>query len=229
MIESKRGIKPIGNSSFLYNLTPEIIYNINVEEDFDGVKIMIIKLKKDNTWIYQYSCSKEDFPSIIHPLKINHVLSNKDVIEDIKLLLEEINELKNELKNSIIGNSVVLGLDFPKIFLDDENKEKNNILIAKEIKEKHRILTRKGYVYDSFDDEENIDEIISFNYINPNAFIIKFIDLFVFILTFYNIIFLPLFLGKSDIYCEVNYQSYFIFLFNILIDIVFIIDIIINF
>ena len=113
--------------------------------------------------------------------------------------------------------------------MDDENKEKNNILIDKEIKEKHRILTRKNYVYDSFDDEENIDEIISFNYINPNAFIIKFIDLFVFILTFYNIIFLPLFLGKSDIYCEVNYQSYFIFLFNILIDIVFIIDIIINF
>ena len=220
MIESKRGIKPIGNFSFLYNLTPEIIYNINVEEEFDGVKIMIIKLKKDNTWIYQYSCSKEDFPSIIHPLKINHVLSNKDVIEDIKLLiqnnkftineifdklllqiiydknnkkliylqllkdnkdnletksntelLEEINELKNELKNSIIGNSVILGLDFLKIFLDDENKDKNNILIAKEIKEKHRILTRKNYVYDSFDDEENINEIISFNYINPNAFI----------------------------------------------------------
>ena len=190
MIESKRGIKPIGNFSFLYNLTPEIIYNINVEEDFDGVKIMIIKLKKDNTWIYQYSCSKEDFPSIIHPLKINHVLSNKDVIEDIKLLiqnnkftineifdklllqiiydknnkkliylqllkdnkdnletksntelLEEIYELKNELKNSIIGNIVILGLDFTKIFLDNENIEKNNILIAKEIKEKHRILT----------------------------------------------------------------------------------------
>ena len=48
---------------------------------------MIIKLKKDNTWIYQYICPKEDFPSIIHPLKINHVLSNKDVIEDIKLLI----------------------------------------------------------------------------------------------------------------------------------------------
>ena len=53
--------------------------------------------------------------------------------------------------------------------------------------------------------------------------------LFVFFFTFYNIIFLPLFLGKSDIYYEVNYQSYFIFLFNILIDIVFNIDIIINF
>ena len=80
-----------------------------------------------------------------------------------------------------------------------------------------------------FDDEENINEIISFNYINPNAFIIKFIDLFVFFFTFCNIIFIPLFLGKSDIYYEVNYQSYFIFLFIILIDIVFIIDIIINF
>ena len=133
---------------------------------------MIIQMKKD-FWIYQYSYSKEDFPSIIHPLKINDVLSNKDVIEDIKLLiynnkftineifdinllqiiydennkkiiylqllndnkdnletksnkelLEEINELKNELKNSIIGNSEILGLDFLKIFLDDENKEK---------------------------------------------------------------------------------------------------------
>ena len=57
---------------------------------------------------------------------------------------------------------------------------KNNILIAKEIKEKHRILTRKNYVYDSFDDEENINQIISFKYINLNVFIIKFIDLFVF-------------------------------------------------
>ena len=56
-------------------------------------------------------------------------------------LLEEIYELKNELKNSIIGNIVILGLDFTKIFLDNENIEKNNILIDKEIKEKHRILT----------------------------------------------------------------------------------------
>jgi hypothetical protein len=55
--------------------------------------------------------------------------------------LEEIYELKNELKNSIIGNIVILGLDFTKIFLDNENIEKNNILIDKEIKEKHRILT----------------------------------------------------------------------------------------
>ena len=68
--------------------------------------------------------------------------------------------------------------------MDDENKDKNNILIVKEIKEKHRILSRKNYVYDAFDDEENINEIISFNYINPNAFIIKFIYLFVFFLLF---------------------------------------------
>ena len=47
---------------------------------------MIIQMKKD-TWIFQYSYSQEDFPSIIHPLKINDVLSNKDVIEDIKLLI----------------------------------------------------------------------------------------------------------------------------------------------
>ena len=71
--------------------------------------------------------------------------------------------------------------------MDDENKDKNNILIVKEIKEKHRILSRKDYVYDFFDDEENINEIISFNYINLMPLLLNlFIYLFFFI--FYNII-----------------------------------------
>ena len=113
MIESKRGIKPIGNSSFLYNLTPEIIYNINIEEEFDGVKIMIIKMKKDNTWIYQYICPKEDFPSIIHPLKINHVLSNKDVIEDIKLLIYNNKFTINE----------IFDINLLQIIYDENNKK----------------------------------------------------------------------------------------------------------
>lgn len=74
---------------------------------------MIIKMKKDNTWIYQYICPKEDFPSIIHPLKINHVLSNKDVIEDIKLL--------------IYNNKFTINEIFDKILLQiiyDENNKK---------------------------------------------------------------------------------------------------------
>ena len=73
---------------------------------------MIIQMKKD-TWIYQYSYSKEDFPSIIHPLKINHVLSNKDVIEDIKLL--------------IYNNKFTINEIFDKILLQiiyDENNKK---------------------------------------------------------------------------------------------------------
>ena len=66
--------------------------------------------------------------------------------------------------------------------MDDENKDKNNILIDKEIKEKHRILIRKDYVYDAFDDEENINEIISFNYINLMSLLL---NLFIYLFFFY--------------------------------------------
>ena len=125
MIESKRGIKPIGNSSFLYNLTPEIIYNINIEEEFDGVKIMINKMKKDNTWIYQYICPKEDFSSIIHPLKINHVLSNKDVIEDIKLLIYNnkftINEIFDKILLQILYDENNKKLIYLQLLKDDKD------------------------------------------------------------------------------------------------------------
>ena len=146
MIESKRGIKPIGNSSFLYNLTPEIIYNINVEEEFDGVKIMIIKMKKDNTWIYQYICPKEDFPSIIHPLKINHVLSNKDVIEDIKLLIYNnkftINEIFDKILLQIIYDENNKKLIYLQLLKDDKDnlETKSNTELLEEIKRLNGII-----------------------------------------------------------------------------------------
>ena len=64
-------------------------------------------------------------------------------------------------------------------------------LIDENEKEKYRILTRKGYVYDSFDDEENIDEI-NYNFIHPDSNFILYFDFFVFIFAFYNLILLLL-------------------------------------
>ena len=73
---------------------------------------MIIQMKKD-FWIYQYSYSKEDFPSIIHPLKINDVLSNKDVIEDIKLLIYNNKFTINE----------IFDINLLQIIYDENNKK----------------------------------------------------------------------------------------------------------
>ena len=90
-------------------------------------------------------------------------------------------------------------------------KLKEEIKNVESSEEQFRILTRKGYVYDSYDDEENLDEIMNFNYIHPNSLIIEIIDFFVVIFTFYNLIYIPLFLAKNDIYCVVENNFSFMF------------------
>ena len=85
-------------------------------------------------------------------------------------------------------------------------------------KERYRILTRKGYVYDSFDDEENFDEKENTFYIEPDSSIVLILDFLVFIFSFYNLILIPLRLGYNEIYCF--YGNFFNFwnileLFNI--------------
>ena len=79
-------------------------------------------------------------------------LSNKNILQ--------LNEISKEFKRTIVGESVIIDVD--KNYLsDDINLFKQDSTVVKELdeteKEKYRILTRKGYVYDSFDDEENID------------------------------------------------------------------------
>ena len=150
-------------------------------------------------------------------IKTTH-MNNKEIVE--------LNEIKTEMKKTIIGKSTIIGLDSSKLFLIDENGEIKEKKINKKENEKYRILTRKGYVYDSFDDEENLDEIKNFNYIQPNSIILKIIDFFIFIFTFYNLFFIPLFLGMNDNYCIINNG---LSLFTYFIDLIFIIDVIISF
>ena len=147
-------------------------------------------------------------------------MNNKGIIQ--------LNELKKELKDSLIGKSDIHEIHSFKSFLSDDNNNEdlNNEIIDE--KEKYRILTRKGYVYDSFDDEEIIDEI-NYNYIHPNSIIVRVIDFFVFVFTFYNLFYIPLFLGKKDIYCVIYNVFYFQYLFNNFIDVTYIIDFIISF
>ena len=160
-------------------------------------------------------------------------LTNKNILQ--------LNELRKELKRSIVGKNEYKGIGKKSfLFEDDDNylenlKEEENENTFENnyydnFKERYRILTRKGYVYDSFDDEENNDEEISFNFIYPESNIIICFDLLDVIFNFYNLIFIPLYLGMNDMYF-VRHKLYFslLYLFNILNDIVYFIDIFIPF
>ena len=159
-------------------------------------------------------------------------LSNKNILQ--------LNELRKELKRSFVGKNDDKEIVKKSFLFDDdsdnlkqENESTSDINEKEkddESKEKYRILTRKRYVYDSFDDEEDNDEEISFNFIYPESKIILFLDFLDVIFNLYNLIFIPLYLGLNDIYF-VNQSSLFkyLFLFNILNDIVYFIDIIIPF
>ena len=124
-------------------------------------------------------------------------LSNKNIIQ--------LNEISKELKRTFIGDSVVIDNN-KKYLLDEQVNIINygstlvNELDEKE-KERYRILTRKGYVYDSFDDEENFDEKENTFYIEPDSSIVLILDFLVFIFSFYNLILIPLRLGYNEIYC----------------------------
>ena len=153
----------------------------------------------------------------------------------------QLNELRKELKRTIVGKNKFKEIGKKSFLFDDdnylvetkeenENSSDNNDNDNDDNKDKYRILTRKGYVYDSFDDEEDNDQEVSFNFLYPESKIILYFDFFDVIFSFYNLIFIPLCLGMNDIYF-VNHSLFFpfLFLFNVLNDIVYFIDIIIPF
>ena len=153
-------------------------------------------------------------------------LSNKSILQ--------LNEITKELKHSIVGKEYDNQLKINKTFLSDneifDDKILNDNEISNEIdKEKYRILTRKGYVYDSFDDEKNIDQVRIFFYFNPQSYFIKFFDFFISIFTFYNLIYIPLFLAKKDIYYFIFNIFNFSYIINYIIDLFYFIDIFISF
>ena len=153
-------------------------------------------------------------------------ISNKNILE--------LNEIRKELKDTFLGKSIIQELSKKSFIIDDiENFESPEINISNTInkleKEKYRILIRKGYVYDSFDEDESLDEMEIYNNLNPDSFIVKCKDFLVFISVFYNLVYLPIFLAYNNIYCySGNYVTYENIIENF-IDIIFYVDMIITF
>ena len=192
----------------------------------EGKKELFSLLKKP-----QYFEGESDISeSIINEDNIIYLsgLSNKNILQ--------LNEIKKELHKTLIGKKKSIEKESTfKSYLDDEENSKikkstiNITEINQDDKEKYRILTRKGYVYDSFDDEEIFDEREIYSHIHPDSFFIIILDFFILISVLYNLVSIPLFLGYNNIYC--HYGNYFTFehVIENIIDAFFIIDIFIKF
>ena len=158
-----------------------------------------------------------------------NMLSNKNILQ--------LNEITKELKNTFLGkgNKNFQNLNKKSFILDDiekyerTNNSENNSSNFFE-KEIYRVLSKKGYVYDSFDEEELLDEEIEiYHNLNPDSNIVNFKDFLIFLCVFYNLLYLPIFLAYNNIYCYFgNYFSLGNIVEN-LIDLIYLFDIIITF
>jgi hypothetical protein len=118
---------------------------------------------------------------------------------------------------------------------EDNGEESNTRLQSKSnlneeekisIKDKYRKLKRKKEIYDSLSDEEYENENDIGYYISPNSHFIKIFDYIVFISSMIYFIFVPYFLSINYFIIDDNKIWKIIFL---IIDIIYIIDILINF
>ena len=186
--------------------------NIHNDINFIQLKKKISKLKKT----IQTKSSKKDFSKFKFDKNSNS--PKPTPINRISTIIEH-NEEALTSKNI---DSNIQNVDEHKLLNNKLNMSSNN---KKKKKEKFRILMKKKDVYDSFDDEEYKEEEIDY-YISPFSWYIKIFDLLIFFSSVIYFIFIPYFLSKNNFNLKEHQIWKIIFL---IIDILYIIDIIINF
>ena len=189
--------------------------NENIHDD-----INFIKLKKKITQLKKNIQKKSSTKSFINYRSIKRLdsgINKNSTIEEAK----EKSEQTSIVQNSDFDSQ---NLEINKIH---SNKIKKSISHEKNLisKDKFRYLKRNKNIYDSFDDEEYIDEDIDF-YISPDSLYVKIFDSLLFLASMIYLIFIPYFLSKNYFFIKENNFLKTIFL---IIDIIYIVDIIVNF
>ena len=166
--------------------------------------------------------------SLIHQSQITceNILKLKDLKKEIKnsfigrdIKMSRLNEGKNYIYDDLMNNSKN----------DNENSEDEEEVDITYKEQRYRNLQRKGYVYDSFDDEENYEEEKKYNsfFINPESSIIVFFDFLVTFSAVYYLIYIPYFLGSNLYFCSPIFHLQNIL--EIFIDIIYFCDLIFPF
>ena len=141
--------------------------------------------------------------------EINHHLTNNNSIDDV-------NNKSNYCTTNETYKSNLIKKVVRKNNLDNEINPINN---------KYRMIKRKVNLFDSLDDEEYLDEDLDY-YISPNSLFIKIFDFLIIFSSLFYFIIIPFFLSQNDFILQDN--NLFIIIL-IIIDVLYIIDVIINF
>ncbi len=155
-------------------------------------------------------------------------ISNKNILE--------LNDITNDLKKTIVLTPKNGVDNISKRYNNDDmslfsNLSESNESESEEEKkkidlEKYRELQKKSLVYDSLD--EYNDQDISNYFIRPDAKFLIVFDFFVFISTFYCLLYYPFFLGVNNIFCRIGSFLNFPNLINMIIDVIFFMDFVIQ-
>ena len=165
---------------------------------------------------------------------------NKKNIKNNSNNYQKLNNNSSEQKlsddSSFLDDSSIIKKNKEKINKEKRNKEKinkekiNNYnknlknILNKE--RKYRILEIKKLVYDSFDDEEIIeDELLNEIYISPDNKFILILDYIIIILTLYSLIYIPINISSSICITKLQIQN----ILNYFMDLIYIIDLILSF
>ena len=132
MPESKKGIYQIGINSFLFYNTPEIFYNISLEETEESqIKIIIVKILENNTNIFDTVVDFSEFGTGDN--------SSKDTIKNIDFIIFNHNFVIKEEENKI---NILFNTKNPKnieLFLHklelEEEKDKDDLMYSQQMEQ----------------------------------------------------------------------------------------------
>jgi len=150
----------------------------------------------------------------------NHNNHTNIKINNPNIKNEEINKINTILENN---NEDTISVKEQKSMISELNKmptkKKENV------QDKFRIMVRKKEIYDSMDDEEYKEEVIDF-FISPDSWYIRVFDSILLFASMFYFIFVPFFLSRNTLMfdCSSFLRSTFF-----IIDMIYIVDLIINF
>ena len=148
--------------------------------------------------------------------------SKKNFIDELNMI--NLNESLDDVSSSVLLNQNKNNLELLNQSIEHKpEKENNKEYICRKI-------IKKGLIYDSFDGEEELEDLLDINhyYINPNSIFIIILDSLVFFITFYYLIYNPIYYSR---YTKINSPDEFTFneILNIIMEIILVIDFFLQF
>jgi hypothetical protein len=191
------------NEDEIIKIKENIVNDMNLLQ----LKKRISLLKK--TYVFKGSNKMEKEKNNLEKVKTFHYPNIKEVniIPNINEHEETYDSLMNKKKSDKSMN---------------ENSKKNKLKFSN----KNRAIVRKANLFDSLDEEDGFYEKTIDIYIPPNSIFLRIFDILLLISSLIYFIMIPYFLSSDFFVTEVNHSFISILIF---IDIIYIMDIIINF